>query len=347
MKRYAYYTKKDKMVSIYEALQMKEDELLGQSREESVLFDFRNPQYRSPVLPMNGRKKKYGWGEPYFRYYAVRDKTTILYPKEMSNAHLMYQKMFEHLKKFKIKDGNSPPITVYIENADIEFYVRTEKKKGILIDVLLTVSRTVPSSYKYLWNSKLAIEVYVTHRVDPLKKKIIEKNNIATYEAEVFDSLREAIPDTQDLWTNEAIYNKQMRRLVYLYEKNSEWILFGDFITRSLPNPENEETYKMLKQAEIELAKYRKEIRRLEEIKADLISEDKALRQRVIDLRSQCNTLEEKSGGLEKLMEDKVNLKNQLAHEKEKRTTKIEYEAKNIVVRRKSPLDKIRNFFKG
>lgn len=340
MKRYAYYMKEDKMISIYEALQMKGE--FGQKREEAVLFDFRNPKFRSPVSPVDRKS------EPHFRYYAVRDKTTILYPKEMSNAHLMYQKMFEHLKKFKIKDGNKPPITVYIENADIEFYIRTEKKKGILIDVLLTVNRTVPSSYKYLWNSKLAIEVYVTHRVDPLKKEILEKNNIATYEAEVFDRLREAIPETKDLWINESIYNRQMRRLIYLYEENSEWILFGDFITRSLPNTENEESFKMLKQAEIELAKYRNEIRRLEEIKSDLISEDEALQQKVTDLKSQCNMLEEKSGGLEKMMKDTANLKSELASEKnkQKKPTKTEFEVNKVKKRRKNPFDNIVKYFK-
>ncbi|EGO2748799.1 TPA: hypothetical protein ACNHUV_001440 [Enterococcus faecalis] len=68
----------------------------------------------------------------YFIYYSVKDKIEIITSKEMINAHLLSQLMFEKLDNFTIKDnltGTEIKGAIGFDSKEMEYYVKTEEKK--------------------------------------------------------------------------------------------------------------------------------------------------------------------------------------------------------------------------
>ncbi|PNU23263.1 hypothetical protein MHB67_03060 [Bacillus sp. FSL H8-0516] len=264
-KNFAYFPFQDRQIHILEALWLRNQGEIEMNGENPVFFDFKNLSIRSGVLPVapsfkGGKKIK----DPFFRYYHKENMKQILYSKKMTNAHFLFQMMFSQLTQFNIEDKEKGRIRVAIESAEIESYIKYNDKKGILIDILLCVKQTDPYSYKYLWNKKLAIEIKVTHAVDPKKKRILLDNNISTYEAPVPNVIKKLIPKAHEILKNKKLRQKEIDKLTKIYSKNN-WTLFGDFIVNSKVEDENKENYLLLSQAEIELDKYKKRKKKLSE----------------------------------------------------------------------------------
>ncbi|MCP1531108.1 hypothetical protein [Bacillus pumilus] len=264
-KKFAYFPVQDRQIHVLEALWLRNQGIIEMNRENPAFFDFKNPSIRSGVLPVSptfsGEKKI---KDAFYRYYHKEDMKQILYSKKMTTAHFLFQMMFSQLNQFKIEDKEKKEIRVAIESAEIESYIKYNDKKGILIDILLHIKQTDPYSYKYLWNKKLAIEVKVTHAVDPKKRRILRDNNISTYEAPVPNVIKKLIPKAHEILKNKMLRQKEIDKLTKIYSKNS-WTLFGDFIVNSKVEDENKENYLLLSQAEIELDKYKKKKRELSE----------------------------------------------------------------------------------
>ncbi|WP_289889738.1 hypothetical protein [Virgibacillus pantothenticus] len=297
-KKYAYFPVQDRQVLVSEALHLRNNGKIEIDGKNPVFFDFKNPAIRSGVYPVSSSSKKITRGA-YYRYFSKENKKQILSPKEMTNAHLFFQMMFLQLKKFRIEDKkNKRKVRVDIKSAEMEYYIKVDNKRGILIDVLLDIKQTYPYSYKYLWNNKLAIEVKVTHAVDPKKKCILRDHNISTYEATVPKAVRAKIPEAHDLLDSEELRQKKIDELTKIYANHEKWTLFGNFIVNSKVENENKENYILLSQVETELANYKKE-------KEQLFEEIKKYKEYKLQLTKDINELKKHTDTLEK--EFKVN----------------------------------------
>lgn len=261
-KKYAYFVTENRQLPISQALKMKNDGKLTPSSENPALYDFKNPTIRSAVFPVASSKNVERPNIAHYKYYSSKDKKKIYYPKEMTNAHLFFQMMFLELKWFRVRDKQGKDIFVEIESADLEHYIPVDGSGGVLLDVLVKIKRTEPCFYSYLWNHQLAIEVKVTHAVEPLKKKVLREKNMPTYEATVPKLIREKIPETTELLNDEWRRREKVNELKKLYE-NEKWTLFGNFIVQSKVNEENREAYLILSRLESEKEKYMLELEKL------------------------------------------------------------------------------------
>ncbi len=277
-KRYAYYIKQNKQVSIHEALKLKNAGKVKNRSDDPDFFDTKNSLFREGVTP---QKRSVDGRAAHFKYFPRTHEKKILAPKEMTNAHLIYQYMFEKLSYFTIKDNlTNTEIKVFHSSSEMEFVIKATDEDGyILIDVMLGVQRTEPASFKYLWNSKLAIEIKVTHAVDPIKKKILRKNNICTYEAKVPDDFRKEIPEDIDIFEDEDKLTLYINKLIRKYE-NPKFILFGRFITKSKSDNRHEGAYRMLKQFEEDKKKLEEEIKVMQEKYESISSNSRLLEER-------------------------------------------------------------------
>lgn len=327
-KKFAYFPLQDRQIHVTEALWLRNQGKIEMNGENPVFFDFKNPYIRSGVYPVSSTSgdKKIIRGA-YYRYYNKEDIKQILCPKKMTNAHLLYQMMFLQLKKFSIEDKeNKRKVQVAIKSAEIEYYIKTDNNCGILIDVLLDIDYTSPYSYKYLWNNKLAIEVKVTHAVEPKKKRILQDYNISTYEASVPESIRANIPETNDLLHNERLRQNKIDYLTKTYENHNKFTLFGNFIVKSKAENENKENYILLSQFETELTKYKKD-------KDELVEEIKKYEEDKLQLIKNINELKRKSNTLKEAIKDDQGLLSDFQRNKhlvEKLKIKLEQNEKEI-----------------
>lgn len=261
-KKYAYFVTENRQLPISQALKMKNDGKLIPSRENQVLYDFKNPTIRSAVFPVASSKSVERPKTAHYKYYSNIDRKQIYCPKDMTNAHLFFQMMFLDLKWFKVQDKQGKDTFVEIESAELEHFVPVDGSGGVLLDVLVKIKKTDPYSYSYLWNHQLAIEVKVTHAVDPLKKKVLREKNMPTYEATVPKLVREKIPETTELLNDEWRRREKVNELKRLYE-NEKWTLFGNFIVQSKVNGGNREAYLLLSRLELEKERYTQELEKL------------------------------------------------------------------------------------
>ncbi|WP_446935774.1 hypothetical protein [Lysinibacillus fusiformis] len=327
-KKFAYFPLQDKQIHVSEALWLRNQGEIEMNRENPIFFDFKNPSIRSGVYPVSSTSgdKKISRGA-YYRYYNKENTKQILFPKKMTNAHLLFQMMFLQLKEFSIEDKNHKrKIQVAIKSAELEYYIKADNNRGIFIDVLLDIDYTIPYSYKYLWNSKLAIEVKVTHAVEPKKKCILQDYNISTYEASVPESIRANIPETNDLLDNEKFRQNKIDYLIKTYKNYDKFTLFGNFIVKSKTENENKESFILLSQFETELTKYKKD-------KDDLIEEIKIYEEDKLQLTKNINELKRKSNTLKEAIEDDQGLLSDFQRNKrlvEKIRIELEHSEKEI-----------------
>lgn len=318
-KRYAYYIKENRQISIHEALRLKG---LGEVKNSSAnpdFFDTRNEMFREGVTP---QKRSVTGRIAHFKYFPRPHEKNILAPKEMTNAHLIYQYMFEKLSYFTIKDNlTDTEIKVFHSSSEMEFVIKATDEDGyILIDVMLGVQRTEPASFKYLWNSKLAIEIKVTHAVDPIKKKILRKNNICTYEAKVLDDFRKEIPEDIDIFEDEEKLTLYINKLIRKYE-NPKFILFGKFITQSKSDNRHEGAYRMLKQFEEDKKKLEDEIEILQGQYATIKSNIRILAEKSEVYQKENKTIQNNINAVNEIYNENKELKQkneELQNEKQK-----------------------------
>jgi chromosome segregation ATPase len=285
-KKYAYYIKGNRQVTVSEALWLRNNGKIKPTKEAPVFFDFEDATIRSAVYPVSSSKGEIA-RTAHYRYYDKKSKVHILYPKQMTNAHLFFQMMFKQLKSFKVELEDKNVVQVKIKSAMMEQYVKVDNKKGIIIDVLLDIENTYPYSYKYKWNNQLAIEVKVTHAVDPIKKSILQKNNISTYEVTVPERIKKIIPETNNLLDDKEATQKKIDELTKIYGNVDKWTLYGKFISKSRPTKINEGKYKMLSSYENELEQYEKQ-------KEQLIKEIKVYEHCKLQLSQETNDLKKK-----------------------------------------------------
>lgn len=315
IKRYAYFVRENRQISIYEALRLKDDGKVRNSSVDPDFFDTNQLHFRAGVTP---QKKSVDGRSAHFKYFPKQHVKNIFAPKEMTNAHLLYQYMFEKLSVFTIEDRKIP-IKVFHNNSIMEYFVKAIDQDGyILIDVMLNVQKTEPSFYKYLWNSQLAIEIKVTHSVDPIKKKILKDNNICTYEASVPKDFKNEIPEDIDILESDSLMKPYIDKLTRSYQ-NPKFILFGKFISNSVPDIKHKGAYKMLKQFE-------EDKKKLEEDKNELIEEIKIGKLTHNNIQSQIRELEVQYHKYQienKTIQDKISSIQQIYKENE--TLKHQY----------------------
>ncbi|WP_434748084.1 hypothetical protein [Paenibacillus amylolyticus] len=341
-KKFAYFSLENRQVHVSEALRLRNQGKIEINKDNPVFFDYEN----SGMLPVSsspGDQKVAR--ESHFRYFNNENKKQILYSKNMTNAHLLYQMMFLQLNKFIIKDENKREVQVTIKSAQIEHYIKVDNKSGIFIDVFLDIDYTDPHSYKYLWNSKLAIEVKVSHAVEPKKRNILQNQNIATFEASIPKAIQDEIPETNEFFENEQKRQNKIDHLKKRYENYNKFILLGKFIAKSKPEYENKESYILLSQFETEIAKYQKkkdelnvEIKKLEEDKIQSAKRNDELKRTAIHLE------EDISNNQALLLDYKINkqLVRKLKVESEQKKQEI-HDLKTENNSLKNSIDKIKN----
>lgn len=258
LKKYAYYISENRQVSVDEAIYLRDKKGILQTHEKPVFFDSQNPKIRAGIFP---RKSSIN---PHFVYFSENDQKYIIGNKEMTDSHRLFQEMFNQLGEFWIEIDNKP-IKVVISDSILEYYIDISKqdKKYLLVDVIVKVIRTEPASYKYLWNSILAIEIAVSHKVEGIKKKYLNQLKLATYEVNV--------PKVHI----KKIENKEMNvnYLVSLYSRNENYRLWGNFISKSQPNSSHIKEWEILSQFEKEVEELTRELNQLKGTKT-LVSND-------------------------------------------------------------------------
>ncbi|MFD1902556.1 hypothetical protein GQR36_25615 [Enterococcus termitis] len=176
----------------------------------------------------------------------------------------MFQEGLSKIGKIKIAPYNQKverPITLYIKECHVEYMVEAlEKEKYFRIDILVQLNGTFPYSLFYGWNSCLAIEVKVTHKVDEFKTAQLEKIGARVFEVKVPKKIKELIKE-YNYYSDRELVTCIVGEL-----KKESTILYGEFINQTNVLEEFEERY-------IKMANFEREINQLEKHKNKIQSE--------------------------------------------------------------------------
>lgn len=169
-----------RVVTVYQAIKIKNRKIKNRDAE-ALFYDSPNVELGELVFPKrtssNGR-------EAHFSYYPSSTHAGIASEKSMT--HIIYELAMLKVKELKLYIWGEE-IRLYIKNAHPEYFVKTENN-AYFIDVYLILRGTEPKSFYYKWGGKIAIEIYVTHKVSKSKAKDLELKNFQVCEVKIYDN---------------------------------------------------------------------------------------------------------------------------------------------------------------
>lgn len=219
--------------------------------KNSVYYDSKGEDKRKVFVSKNKKT-------PSFHYYKTEKIEFLDKSKPMTREHRLFQESLSKIKKIKIAPytrKRQMPVTIYIKEWHVEYKLETrEKDKYFRIDVLAQLNGTYPFSLFYGWNSCLAIEVNVTHKVDEFKNVQLGKIGAQVFEVKVPKKINNLIKENFYYSDTELV-----SCIVDELEKEST-ILYGEFINRATILDRYKERY-------IKMANFESEIEQLKKNK--------------------------------------------------------------------------------
>lgn len=241
-KQMAYYKTVTgyKPVHIYQAIKMKNS--LIKNRDENLEFyDTPNDTVAERLSPV--RTSKDGKAA-HFSYYPNSKRSGSGSEKTMT--HRMYEIVLSEVDMVKLS-AFGEEITVFVEEALPNFYFNTAYNY-YYIDVMLKLKGTEPKSYFYKWGGRLAIEIFVSHKVDKSKANDLQLSGIQIFEAKIYSNQRvpeNILDERQFNYYKEIVKGRIVQKLV-----------IGKFVNTVCPP-----TGSLMEKRYLEMEKYEQEIK--------------------------------------------------------------------------------------
>jgi hypothetical protein len=256
VKKFWAYYKSDKgmeCVNIYEAMKL-ENSLIKNKDKQIEFWDMRQIDKAEKVhtcrTASNGRTA-------HFVYYPGSTHQGVC--SEMSMTHKVYQLVY-FKARYLVLYAFGKEIKIFIKNSEQEYYYKTEYNT-YSIDIIYELEKTEPASYFYKWRGILALEIKVTHKIDPSKKNDLTAHGIQIFEVNIYDNQK--IPE--DSFSLEKLnYNE---RIIKSKVEKSNYKVIGNFINDIVPKTNSimEQRYTVLADFENEKLKLQKQIKDNEE----------------------------------------------------------------------------------
>lgn len=291
-KFFAYYKygSEIKPINVYRALSVKNSRI--NNRDETIEFwdtpDLRNAE---KVYP---KRSSIDGKAAHFSYYGGSTRKGI--SSEMTMTHKIYEIVYSEMNKILL-DAFGEQVLVFIKHASLEYFFRTAYN-SYLIDVMLEIERTEPSSYYYKWNGKLALEIYVAHKVEKSKINDFSENRIQLFQIKIYDNQR--VPE--DIESEEQFnYYKQ---LIKKRIEKSNYKVIGSYLNNVFPEVGStmEERYRIL-------ADFEREKQRLQEL---ILNNEKMIKEQEEKIRNNEASLYGRRKELEKTHNQLIENGNKL-----------------------------------
>lgn len=231
------------------------------------------------------------------------------------NESAKHQIAKEELSKLRILHlvQNDEKIIVYV-NTDETVTEKTIYYDNIpyKVDLYFSIEKTEPKEYFYRWGGILAIEVEVTHKTEPQKKKHLFEIGIPVFEIKLSKKIIKQYKH-EELLTDDDIYNMHLQ-FSNMFQRN----IYGKFIS----NPIRKEYFEMLDYAQ-EILFYKEKITTLKKI----YDNNKTIVQEYITKYQDEITAMNKIADLEQTCE---NFKYQISNQNTKHSEEVEFLRKKI-----------------
>lgn len=287
---YYKYDSEIKQINVYRALSVKNARI--NNKDDIIEFwdtpDFKNAEKIFPKRSSNDGKAAH------FSYYPGSTHAGI--SSEMTMTHKIYEIVYSETKKILL-DAFGEQVMVFIKHASLEHFFRTAYN-SYLIDVMLEIERTEPSSYYYKWNGKLALEIYVTHKVERSKINDFSENGIQLFQIKIYDNQK--VPEDIE---NEEQFNYYKQVIRKRIEK-SNYKVVGRYLNNVFPEVGStmEERYRIL-------ADFEKERQRLQE---HILNNEKMIKEQEEKIRNNEASLYGQSKELKKTHNQLIENSNKL-----------------------------------
>ncbi len=280
-KFFAYYKygSEMKQINVYRALSVKNSRI--NNKDDIIEFwdipDLKNAEKVFPKCSSKDGKAAH------FSYYPGSTHAGI--SSEMTMTHKIYEIVYSEINKILL-DAFGEQVLVFIKHASLEHFFRTAHNL-YFIDVMLEIERTEPSSYYYKWNGKLALEIYVTHKVERSKINDFSKNRIQLYQIKIYDNQK--IPDDIE---NEEQFNYYKHVIKKRIEK-SNYKVVGRYLNNVFP-----EVGSTMEERYMVLADFEREKQKLQEY---ILNNEKLIKEQEEEIRNHKASLSTLSKDLEKI----------------------------------------------
>lgn len=202
------------LVTVYQAIKMKNQQI--KNRDAKLLFyDTPNENIGELLFP---KRTSNNGKSAHFSYYPSSKRSGIA--SKTSMTHKIYELAIANVHKLKLFIFGEE-IVLYIERAYPEYFIKTNYN-SYYIDVYLILQGTEPRSYYYKWGGKIALEIYVSHKVDKSKANDLETMKIQLCEIKIYSDqyIPEDIGDENEfsyyttLVENKVINEKNVGKLI-------------------------------------------------------------------------------------------------------------------------------------
>lgn len=235
------------------------------------------------LIPVNGQKSKF------FKYKNNPDTNGFRNKDDDLLSHSIAQDVISSLTTLNISlDRTNELLVIPIERSFTEYQIDTAQKK-YRCDIFFELaapsdkSNRIYNEIYYKWNGILAVEIFVTHKVEDFKKYDLEQKEIPIIEVEIKKKFR--------------ITENATRSEIYAYKSMLTNIFKKKIIGKLISNPSNKEYQKMVDYKEA-ITKFENKLNSLQDKeyeKQELIS---SLNKNIANLKLQENELENQIGAM-------------------------------------------------
>ncbi|MCO7126019.1 hypothetical protein NIE88_09550 [Sporolactobacillus shoreicorticis] len=306
-----------KHITIYEALHRRKE-------TRSKIFDrFFETKHEKEYLELTPVRTSSDGKVDHFRYKNKEHPKIDQNRNNMTYTHAAYEMALVSGKCRKLllfeKFPNMPTkkVTVYVQSAEPEvYYVAPTSGESYRIDVLLNLDHTFPYSYFYKWNGKLAIEIWVNHKITDDKRNNFNDSNLPIFQARIKENMMLNENKIATAFQTSEIYGIQLftqeiENLVHRINKENGFILGAFFDQEVRPNFENEGRYNIMSDYENELFNYKK---RLQKQREQIDSINQVIQKRINGYNNQTNKLHEVTNEIANNQNQLQNIKAEINH---------------------------------
>ncbi len=329
VKKFFAYYKSDfgiKSVSVYKALSMKNSRI---NNQDKIIEFWDTPELEDAEKVFPKRSSKDGRAA-HFSYYSGSKRAGI--NSEMTMTHKLYEIIYSETDRLLL-DAFGTQVMISIKNAKMEYFYRTSYN-FYFIDIMLELEKTKPSLYYYKWNGKLALEIYVTHKVEKSKINDFTENGIQLFQIKIYDNQR--VPEDIDGEEQFEYYKRIIKTKV---EKNNYKVV-GSFLNNVFP-----ESGSSMGERYTILADFEKEKRELQE---QILNNKKIIKAQEEQIRNNEASLHILNEKLERMQNELIVNENKLRtadniFQKNSELTMQHQRDQNIISQLQNNLDKERN----
>jgi len=323
LKFYAYWKSRDKTITAYEAIQLKDKEEIETKQELAELFDVYTD---FPVIPF----RRNNGNRAFFRYYQKEHNKNFPEEYDFTPERTSFLEVFQNKKEYKIRTSYDDKVGIKLKVSEVTKLKRIKVQNNdydfFVIDLLLKLEETKPFSYFYKWNGLLALELKTTS-----KTKYTKQLTLGNMGFQIFEAIAKFPKDISLNIKGGDFSLNNIEPIIAELDKtyNRNYFLQGDFINEATINLEYKEKYDVMKNFEEQCEEMKVEIRNLREELAKLIVKKEEIEKEIKKSQDKLNKYNEKNGSFEDLIKKEENLKKEV-YELIKINTKLESSNKEL-----------------